>query len=54
MEDFPDLVAEVWSQTVGEKEIADSHRSDLNFSPTKSFDSDLLNKNAHSCLKHTP
>lgn len=42
------------SRTVGERKIADSHRSDLNFSPAKSVGSDLLNKNVvQSCPKQT-
>lgn len=42
------------SRTVGERKIADSRRSDLNFSPVKSVGSDLLNKNVvQSCPKQT-
>lgn len=39
---------------MGERKIADSHRSDLHFSPAKSVGSDLLNKTVvQSCPKQT-
>lgn len=54
-DDVPDLVAEVWSRALGEANAADSGRSDLNFSPGRSFGSDSLNRHVvQSSLRQTP